>query len=155
VAEGEVERRLAAILAADVVGYSRLMEANEADTLAAMKAHRRELWTPMIEKYGGRIVGTAGDSIMVEFASAVAAVECAAAVQLGMTERNADQPEERRMLLRVGVNIGEVIVDGDDIYGDGVNVAARLEELAAPGGVCISGTVEHRPTDPRLALDNR
>jgi adenylate cyclase len=144
VAEREVERRLAAILAADVVGYSRLMEANEADTLAAMKAHRRELWTPMIEKYGGRIVGTAGDSIMVEFASAVAAVECAAAVQLGMTERNADQPEERRMLLRVGVNIGEVIVDGDDIYGDGVNVAARLEELAAPGGVCISGTVhEH------------
>jgi adenylate cyclase len=151
VTEWEVERKLAAILAADVVGYSRLMEEDEAGTLAALKAHRRDLWTPMIEKYGGRVVGTAGDSILVEFASAVAAVECAAAVQLGMVERNADQPEDRRMLLRVGVNIGEVIVDGDDIYGDGVNVAARLEELAAPGGVCISGTV-HEHTAGRLDL---
>ncbi len=149
--EPEVERRLVAILAADVVGYSRLMEADEAGTLAALKAHRRDLWTPMIEKYGGRVVGTAGDSILAEFASAVAAVKCAVAVQLGMTERNADQPEDRRMLLRVGINIGEVIVEGDDIYGDGVNVAARLEELAAPGGVCISETV-HEHTAGKLDL---
>jgi adenylate cyclase len=120
------------------------MEADEAGTLAALKAHRRELWTPMIEKGGGRVVGTAGDSMLVEFGSAVAAVECAVAVQTGMAERNADQPESQRMELRVGVNIGEVIVDGDDIYGDGVNVAARLEGLAASGGVSISGTVyEH------------
>ena len=139
-----VTRRLAAILAADVAGYSRLMGADETGTLTAMKAHRRELWTPTIEKYDGRVVGTAGDSILVEFASAVAAVECAVAVQQGMAERNANLPSDRRMLLRVGINIGEVIVDGEDIFGDGVNVAARVQEVAEPGGVCISGTVhEH------------
>jgi adenylate cyclase len=143
-AEQSVTRRLAAILAADVVGYSRLMEADEAGTLAQMKTHRRELWTPLIEKYSGRVVGTAGDSILVEFASAVAAVECSADMQRGMVERNADLPEERRMLLRVGVNIGEVIVDEDDIYGDGVNVAARLQELAEPGGIAISGNVHEQ-----------
>ncbi len=143
-AERDVERKLTAILAADVVGYSRLMEADEAGTLAQMKTHRRELWTPLIEKYSGRVVGTAGDSILVEFASAVAAVECSADMQRGMVERNADLPEERRMLLRVGVNIGEVIVDEDDIYGDGVNVAARLQELAEPGGIAISGNVHEQ-----------
>ena len=134
-----MERRLAAILAADVVGYSRLMEADEAGTLATMKAHRQELWTPKVQEHGGRVVGTAGDSILVEFASAVAAVECAVAVQQGMEDLNTELPEERRMLLRVGINIGEVVVDGEDIYGDGVNVAARLEALADPGGICVSG----------------
>ena len=141
VARWEVERKLAAILAADVVGYSRLMEADEAGTLAAMKAHRRELWTPMTEKHGGRIVGTAGDSLLVEFPSVVAAVECAVEVQSVMAERNADLADDLKMLYRVGINLGDVLVDGDDIYGDGVNVAARLEELADPGGICISSTV--------------
>jgi adenylate cyclase len=114
------------------------MEADEAATLATMKAHRQELWTPKVQEHGGRVVGTAGDSILVEFASAVAAVECAVAVQQGMEELNTELPEERRMLLRVGINIGEVVVDGEDIYGDGVNVAARLEALADPGGICVS-----------------
>jgi TolB-like protein/cytochrome c-type biogenesis protein CcmH/NrfG len=139
-----VERKLAAILAADVVGYSRLMEADEAGTLEAMKAHRRELWTPLTEKHGGRIVGTAGDSLLVEFASAVAAVECAVAVQRGMAERNAELAQGRRMELRMGINIGEVIVDGDDIHGEGVNIAARLEALSEPGGVALSGNVHEQ-----------
>ncbi len=138
------QRRLAAILAADVVGYSRLMEADEVGTLAAMKAHRQELWTPKIQEHDGRVAGTAGDSILVEFGSAVAAVECAVAVQKGMAELNARQPEERRMLLRVGINIGEVVVDGEDIYGDGVNIAARLEALCEPGGVALSGNVREQ-----------
>ena len=146
------QRRLAAILAADVVGYSRLMEADEAGTLATMKAHRAKLWEPMTEQYGGRIVGTAGDSLLVEFQSAVAAVQCAVAVQQGMTERNADLQERQRMQLRIGVNIGEVIVDGEDIYGDGVNVAARLETLCEAGGVAISGNVHEQV---RGKLDER
>ena len=132
------QRRLAAILAADVVGYSRLMEADETGTLATMKAHRAELWGPETERHGGRVVGAAGDSLLVEFASAVAAVECAVAVQRGMTERNVDLPDDKRMQLRVGINIGEVIVDEDDIYGDGINIAARLEALAEPGCICVS-----------------
>ena len=139
-----IQRRLVAILAADVVGYSRLMEADEAGTLAAMKAHRAELWGPMTERHGGRIVGTAGDSLMVEFGSAVAAVECAVAVQRGMSERNVALPDEQSMLLRIGVNIGEVIVDGEDIYGDGVNIAARLETLCDPGGAALSGNVHEQ-----------
>ena len=143
-AEGEVQRRLAAIVSADVAGYSRLMGEDEAGTLATMKAHRRELWTPITEKYGGRVVGTAGDSLLIEFASAVAAVESSVAVQRGMAEGNADLPEPRRMLVRIGINIGEVIVDGDDIFGDGVNVAARLQELAEPGGVMISANVHEQ-----------
>ena len=143
-AEREIERRLAAILAADVVGYSRLMEADEAGTLATMKAHRRELWTPVTARHGGRVVGTAGDSLLVEFGSAVAAVKCAVAVQRGMAERNADLPDRLRMLLRIGVNIGEVIVDDEDIYGEGVNIAARLEALCEPGGVALSGNVQEQ-----------
>ncbi|MBT7755775.1 MAG: tetratricopeptide repeat protein [Rhodospirillaceae bacterium] len=135
------QRKLAAIMSADVVGYSRLMGADETGTLAAMRAHRSELWNPVIEQYGGRVVGTAGDSILVEFASAVAAVESSIAVQRGMIERNAELPEERRMLLRIGVNIGEVVMDGDDIFGDGVNVAARLQAIADSGGIAISGNV--------------
>ena len=142
-AEG-TQRRLVAILAADVVGYSRLMEADEAGTLATMKAHRAELWRPLTERHGGRVVGTAGDSLLVEFQSAVAAVECAVAVQRGMVDRNTQQHKERLMQLRIGVNIGEVIVDRDDIYGDGVNLAARLETLCEPCGVAISGNVHEQ-----------
>ena len=143
-ADGGVERKLVAILAADLVGYSRLMEADETGTLAAMKAHRRDLWTPLTERYGGRVVDTAGDSVLVEFASAVAAVECAVAVQRGMAARHADRPEGTRMVLRIGVNIGEVVVDGDDIFGDGVNIAARLEAFCEPGGVALSGNLHEQ-----------
>ncbi len=138
VSEAKVTRRLVAILAADVVGYSRMMEADEAGTLTKLKTHRRELWNPATEQYGGRIVGTAGDSLLVEFVSTVAAVECAARVQKEMSDRNADLSESERMQLRIGVNIGEVIVDDDDIYGEGVNIAARLEALCEPGGVAVS-----------------
>ncbi len=151
-----MERRLAAIVSTDIVGYSRLMGADEAGTLARMKAHRRELWTPVIEKHGGRIVGTAGDSLLVEFASAVSAVESTIEVQQGMAERNQGLPDDQRMQLRVGVNIGEVIVDGDDIYGDGVNVAARMQEIAEPGGIAISDIVRgqvHDKLDAALADD--
>ncbi len=152
------QRRLAAIVSTDVVGYSRLMGADEAGTLAAMRSHRAELWNPTIERFGGRVVGTAGDSLLVEFASAVAAVECAIAVQRGMVERNGDQPEEQRMQLRIGVNLGEVVVDGDDIFGDGVNLAARLEALSEPGGIALSGTVHEQvqgKTDVQFTDDGR
>ncbi len=142
-AEG-TQRKLAAIVSADVVGYSRLMGADEAGTLRTLKAHRRELWSPVIKRFGGRIVGGAGDSILVEFASAVAAVESSIAVQQGMAERNAGLPDDQRMLLRIGVNIGEVIIDGDDIYGDGINVAARLQEIAEPGGIAVSGNIHEQ-----------
>jgi adenylate cyclase len=135
------QRRLAAIVSTDVVGYSRLMGVDEADTLARMKAHRRDLWAPEIDRHGGRIVGSAGDSLLIEFASAVSAVECCLAVQQGMAEREAGQSDATRMLLRIGINIGEVVVDGDDIFGDGVNVAARLEALSPAGGICLSGKV--------------
>jgi adenylate cyclase len=150
--EGTATRRLAAIVAADVVGYSRMLAENETATLDAMKAHRLELWMPKIDVYGGRVAGTAGDSILVEFQSAVAAVECAAAIQCGMAERNAELPEGRQIRLRVGVNIGEVVVDGEDIFGDGVNVAARLEALAEPGGICASDDVM-RQIRGKLDLD--
>jgi adenylate cyclase len=137
-------RRLAAILAADVVGYSRLMETDEAGTLAALKAHRAECIDPLIADHGGRIVKLMGDGALVEFASVVDAVACAVAIQRGMPTRNADTPEDKRIVFRIGVNLGDIVIDGDDIYGDGVNVAARLETLAEPGGISISGTVhEH------------
>jgi len=134
-------RKLAAILAADVVGYSRLMGLDEAGTLAVLKAHRQELIWPEVTKRGGRVVGTAGDSILAEFPSVIDAVDCAVAIQESMAGRNADLPDDRKMLLRMGVNLGDVIVEGDDIYGDGVNIAARLEGEAEPGGICISGKV--------------
>ena len=137
----EVARKLTAILSMDVVGYSRLMGADEAGTLSALKAHRKELIEPEIAEHHGRIVGTAGDSVLVEFASVVDAVECAVDVQMGMAGRNAKVPEERRMEFRAGINLGDVIVEGDDIYGEGVNVAARLQALAEPGGVSVSGKV--------------
>ena len=135
-------RRLAAIMAADVVGFAHLMEQDEAGTLATLKAHRKEMIEPRIVASGGRIVKLMGDGALVEFASVVGAVECAIAVQDAMTERNASVAEERRVTFRIGINLGDVIVEDDaDIYGDGVNVAARLEQLAPPGGVCISGPV--------------
>jgi adenylate cyclase len=139
--EERVERRLTAILAADVVGYSRLMGADEEGTLAALKAIRRELVDPRIVEHRGRIVKTTGDGLLVEFASVVGAVRCAVDVQREMAARNADVPTETRIEFRVGINSGDVIIDGDDIYGDGVNIAARLEALAEPGGICISAIV--------------
>lgn len=134
-------RHLAAILAANVVGYSRLLAADEAGTLAAMRAHRRELWDPATEAHGGRVVGTAGDSLLIEFQSAVAAMESAFAVRRGMADRNREVAEDRRIRLRIGVHLGEVVVEDGDIFGDGVNIAARLEALAEPGGICLSGDV--------------
>jgi adenylate cyclase len=134
-----MERRLVAILAADVVGYTRLMEADEAGTLAKLNSHREELVHPTIAKRHGRIVKLMGDGALVEFGSVVDAVECAVEIQQGMSERNAKVPENWRIDLRIGINVGDVIVEGDDIYGDGVNVAARLEALAEPGGICLSG----------------
>ena len=134
-----VERRLAAILAADVVGYSRLMGEDEAGTLARLNAHRKSLIDPAISGHQGRIVKTTGDGLLAEFASVVDAVRCAIHIQSGMAEREADTPEDRKMLLRIGINLGDVIVEGDDIFGDGVNVAARIEALADPGGVYLSG----------------
>jgi TolB-like protein/class 3 adenylate cyclase/Tfp pilus assembly protein PilF len=142
--ETRTARRLAAILAADVAGYSRLMGIDEEWTLAALKAHRRELIDPLITQHQGRIVKTMGDGLLIEFASIVDAVRCAVVMQQGMESRNANIDESRRIRFRIGINVGDVIVEGDDIFGDGVNVAARLESLAEPGQTCVSGTVrEH------------
>jgi class 3 adenylate cyclase/tetratricopeptide (TPR) repeat protein len=135
------ERRLAAILALDVVGYSRLMSEDEAGTFATLKAHRTEFFQPTVAEHKGRIIKLMGDGALVEFSSVVDAVACAVAVQEGMVARNEGVPEDRKMLLRLGVNLGDVIVEDDDIYGTGVNVASRLETLAEPGGIWISGTV--------------
>ena len=129
-----VERRLAAILAADVAGYSRLMGADEEGTLARLKALRRELADPKIKEHRGRIVKTTGDGLLVEFASVVDAVRCAVEVQREMAERNATVPSDRRIEFRMGINVGDIIRDGRDIYGDGVNVAARLELWPSPAG---------------------
>jgi adenylate cyclase len=134
-------RHLAAILAADVAGYSRLMGADEEGTLHHLKAHRRELVDPKITEHHGRIVKTTGDGMLVEFPSVVDAVRCAVEIQRTMVDRNAGTAEDKRITFRIGVNLGDVIADGGDIYGDGVNIAARLEALAQPGGVCISRTV--------------
>ena len=140
-ATGRVERKLAAILAADVAGYSRLMGADEEGTLAQLKALRRELSDPKIKEHRGRIVKTTGDGLLIEFASVVDAVRCAVEVQRDMAERNADMPADHRIEFRMGINLGDIIKDGRDIYGDGVNVAARLEALAEPGGICVSRVV--------------
>src|SRR5208283_5121371 len=136
-----IERKLTAIVAADVAGYSRLMAADEEGTLARLKAHRKALIDPKIAEHGGRIIKTTGDGMLVEFASVVDAVRCVVEIQRGMLERNADVPKEERIDFRFGVNVGDVIVDGDDIYGDGVDVAARLGDLAEPGGVLVAGVV--------------
>jgi adenylate cyclase len=140
-------RRLAAILAADVAGYSRLMGADEEGTLARLKAVRREVADPKIKEHHGRIVKTTGDGLLLEFASVVDAVRCAVEVQREMAERNADVPPDRRLELRMGINIGDIIKDGRDIFGDGVNVAARLEALAEPGGICVSRMVRDQVRD--------
>ena len=145
--EERVERRLAAILAADVAGYSRLMGEDEEGTLAALKAIRRELGDPKIAEHRGRIVKTTGDGLLVEFPSVVDAVRCAVEFQREMAVRNADVPAERRIEFRIGINLGDIIIDEDDIYGDGVNVAARLEALAEPGGICVSRVVRDQVRD--------
>src|SRR5271166_2187096 len=133
------ERKLAAILAADVVGYSSLMGEDEAGTARAVREHR-EAAAPIVRGLGGRLVKTMGDGVLLEFPSVVAAVECAIAIQRQMTERNAGVPEGKRILYRIGVNLGDVLIEGEDILGDGVNIAARLEGIADPGGICISGS---------------
>ena len=130
-----MQRRLAAILAVDVVGYSRLMGRDEAGTLLALKSLRQDTLQPLLVKHSGRIVKLMGDGVLVEFASAVDAVQCAVELQAAMAAANANAPEDSRILLRVGINLGDMIVEGDDLYGDGVNIAARLEALAEPGGV--------------------
>src|SRR3954470_5269297 len=150
-AEERVQRRLAAILAADIAGYSRLMGGDEEGTLSALKALRRELADPKIKEHRGRIVKTTGDGLLLEFASVVDAVRCAVEVQREMAERNAGVPPDRRLEFRIGINVGDIIKDGRDIYGDGVNVAARLEALAEPGGICVSRVVRDQVRD-KLAI---
>jgi adenylate cyclase len=150
-AREQVERRLAAILAADIAGYSRLMGADEVGTLQALKTHRRELVDPAIAAHRGRIVKTTGDGMLVEFASIIDAVGCAVAVQRAMLSRNKDVAEDKRIVFRIGINIGDIIIDGGDIFGDGVNVAARLEMLCEPGGLCISRAANDQIRD-KLSL---
>jgi adenylate cyclase len=142
--EERVERRLAAILCADVVGYSRLMGADEEKTLAVLKGHRRELIDPLIDQHRGRIFKTTGDGMLIEFASVVDAVRCAVVVQQGMEDRNTNLPESERIRFRIGINVGDVMVDEGDMFGDGVNVAARIEALAAPGEICVSASVREQ-----------
>src|ERR1700724_3726960 len=142
-----VERRLTAILAADVAGYSRLMGADEEGTHERLKAHLGQLVEPKITEHRGRIVKNTGDGFLAEFASVVDAVRCAVEIQRGMGERNAEKSEDRRITFRIGVNLGDVIVEEHDIFGDGVNVAARLEGLAEPGGICISRVVRDQVRD--------
>jgi adenylate cyclase len=140
--EEQANRRLAAILAADVVGYSRMMGADEEGTLARLTAHRRELLDPTIAKYRGRIVKTTGDGLLVEFVSAVGALRCAAEVQAGMEDRNRDAADGEQIVFRIGINVGDIVEQDNDIFGDGVNIAARLEGAAAPGGICVSARVQ-------------
>src|SRR3984893_8141359 len=145
-----MERKLTAILCADVFGYSRLMGEDEEATLRTLSSHRK-LIDSLIEQHHGRFVNSAGDSVLAEFASVVNAVQCAVEIQTTLKAENANLPPERRMEFRIGVNLGDVMVDGAQIYGDGVNVAARLENLAEPGGICISSTVHEQVRD-KLAL---
>src|SRR6185312_8968222 len=134
-----IKRRLSAVLALDMVGYSRLMGANEQDTLATFRRHRRDILNPKAAQYRGRVVKLTGDGALMEFASVVDSISFAVEVQLAIGFENADLPEARRILYRIGINIGDIVLDEGDIYGDGVNVAARLEELAEPGGIYLSG----------------
>jgi TolB-like protein/class 3 adenylate cyclase len=154
--EPRVERRLAAILAADVAGYSRLVGEDEEGTLERLKVLRRTLADPKIKEHRGRIVRTMGDGLLVEFASVVDAVRCAVDVQREMALRNTDVPADRRIEFRIGINLGDIIKDGRDVYGDGVNVAARLEALATPGGICVSRVVRDQVRDKLgFAFDDR
>ena len=148
------QRRLAAIVATDVAGYSRLVRNDEEGTLNALRSHRQELIDNLIEQHSGRIANTAGDSLLLEFPSAVDAVRCALAVQQGMAERNSDIDRDKQIQLRVGVNVGDVVTQGEDLLGDGVNVAARLESLAEPGGVAISGNV-HEYVRDKISIEFR
>src|SRR6202008_1560109 len=134
-----VGRRLAAIVAADVAGYSRLMGLDEVGTARALREHRK-VTGALVAKHGGRLVKTTGDGVLLEFSSVVDAVECAVAVQAVMAERNEAVPVDRRMLFRIGINLGDILIEGDDILGDGVNIAARLESMAQPGGICVSAS---------------
>jgi adenylate cyclase len=145
--ENRIDRRLAAILAADIAGYSRLMGIDEEGTLRQLKAHRKELIDPKITEYRGRVVKTTGDGMLVEFVSVVDAVRCAVDIQRSMIERNANVPAENRIQFRIGINVGDIIIDDNDIYGDGVNVAARLEALAEPGGIMVSRNVHDQVRD--------
>ena len=133
-----MERRLTAILAADVVGYSRLMTIDETGTLAALTSLRKNLVNPKISEHNGRIFKLTGDGILIEFASAVDAVRCAVEIQDGMIERNSPEPQDKRIEVRIGIHVGDIIIEDNDIFGDGVNIAARLEGIAPPGGICIS-----------------
>lgn len=142
-----VERRLTAILAADVAGYSRLIGADEEGTLAQLKAFRKTLLNPTIAKHRGRIVKTTGDGMLVEFASAIDAARCAVEVQRGMADENTEIPQAKRIELRIGIHLGDIIIDGNDIFGDGVNIAARLESIAVPGGISISRAVHDQVRD--------
>jgi len=145
-------RRLAAILAADVVGYSRLMGEDEAGTARAVREHR-EAARPIVADHGGRIVKTTGDGLLLEFPSVVAAVECAIAIQKLMAERNVDTPEPKRIVYRIGVNLGDVLIEGEDIVGDGVNIAARLESICEPGGIfCFRRRLRSRARPGRRDL---
>jgi class 3 adenylate cyclase/outer membrane protein OmpA-like peptidoglycan-associated protein len=146
-AQERTERRLAAILAADVVGYSRLMGTNEEGTHTALKAVWREVTDPKIETHRGRIVKTMGDGLLVEFASVLDAVRCAVDIQREMKRRNALKPDEAAIVFRIGINLGDIIIEDGDIFGDGVNVAARLEGLAEPGGICVSRIVRDQVRD--------
>ena len=142
-----MEHRLAAVLAADMAGYSRLMEADERGTLARLRTHRIELIDPAIAKNQGRIIKTTGDGMLVEFQSVTDAVRCAAEVQIRMRRRNADVPDDGRIQFRIGINLGDIIFDDGDIYGDGVNIAARLEQMADVGGVCVTQAVYEQVSD--------
>jgi len=146
-AEGRIERRLAAIVIADVVGYSRLVREDEAGTLARFQRLQEKIFQPRIREFGGRLVKTMGDSYLLEFPSAVAAVECCTAIQKAMLFHESETPEEKRIRFRVGINVGDIVVDGEDIHGDGVNVAARLESMAEPSGILISSTVHDQVRD--------
>src|SRR5947208_2663171 len=140
-AEERSQRRLTTILAADVVGYSRLMEQDDAGTMAQLRARRHDVLMPLVSQHGGRVFKLMGDGAFIEFSSVVNAVECAVDIQKAMQAKNVAIPTHQHILLRIGINIGDVIVEGSDLYGDGVNLAARLEALADPGGICISGDV--------------
>ncbi|MGH6933736.1 MAG: adenylate/guanylate cyclase domain-containing protein, partial [Dongiaceae bacterium] len=151
-AEERVQRRFTTILAADVVGYSRLMEQDESGTMARLRARRHEVLKPLVAQYDGRIFKFMGDGVLIEFASVVNAVECAVKLQNAMQAQDAGAPAPQRIALRIGINLGDVIVEGGDLYGDGVNLAARLEALAEPGGICVSGDV-YRHVRNKLQLD--
>ncbi len=146
-----VDRKLAAILAADVVGYSKLMEQDERGTFERLKAGRKELFEPEIARHHGRIFKLMGDGLLAEFSSVVDAVECAVSLQRGLAERNAAVPEDQHIKVRIGINLGEVIVEGKDRYGEGVNIATRLEQIAEPGSIYVSGKVA-KEVEKKLAF---